>query len=423
MKTNRFWQNLFGAIIDRTATIQNRILAFAFIGFILFSCSEEANEPIGSKTGTPEMVKNIQVEALPGGAKLSYSLPSDKSLLYVEASLLTKDGRKLDFRSSSYISTIIIEGLSSDAEEEVSIRSVSTSGVKSEPQIIKIKPLEPPFLTTFKTLSAQPDFGGVNLKFENESKSELAYFLGYYDEDNQFVDYESYYTFESGNYSYRGLDAVERKFGIYIRDKWDNTSDTLEIDLTPYYETTIPKDKFKAMRLFNDSHENIGQWNVKMEFLWDGQYSQDYNDPHNANSNYGWLVFTFFDSPSIEPRFFTFDTGVLSKLSRIRMHHYFRYEASAPRICEFYGRADEPPLEGGEEGWIKLCRMEQIRPSLSNGAISMSDAEAWERGTEANVDYDAPPVRYIRVKAIEDWSGFSNWAGEELFFFGQVIEQ
>ena len=389
---------------------------------LAIACSEEKNEPLARNSAAPAQVKDVRVEPLPGGARLSYTLPSDKHLLYVEATVYTADGRRLDFRSSSYASGITILGLRSEAEEEVVLTSVSTAGIVSEPQIVRIRPLEPPFLSAYNTLSAEADFGGVTVKFENDSRSELAYFLGYYEEDGRFVDYESYYTSESGSYSYRGLEAKETRFGIYIRDKWDNTSDTLEVDLTPYVEVQISKERFRAMKLLNDSEPNIGQWNVKMDYLWDGQYSQDYNDPYNLNSNYGWLLFTLRDEPVVEPRYFTFDMGLTSKLSRIRLHHYFAYENSAPRICEFYGRNDEPPLDGSEDGWFRLCRMEQVRPSLSGGTLSMSDAEAWERGTEALVDREAPPVRYIRVKTIEDWNGFSGWAASELTFFGQVTE-
>lgn len=421
MKIIDFRINPFG-FIPRPVRTGLKAGLWLLAGLAAVACSEEKNEPIDRSMAVPAQVKDVRVEPLPGGAHLSYTLPPDKNLLYVEATVHTADGRKLDFRSSSYAAGVTILGLRSEAEEDVSLCSVSTSGVRSEPQTVRIRPLTPPFLAAYATLSAEPDFGGVTLSFENDSRSELAYFLGYYDAEGTFVDYESYYTFESGSYSYRGLEAKETRFGIYIRDKWDNTSDTLHVRLTPYVETRIPKDRFRAMKLLTDSEPNIGQWNVKMEYLWDGQYSQDYNDPYNLNSNYGWLVFTFRDEPTVEPRYFTFDMGVASKLSRIRLHHYFTYENSAPRICEFYGRADEPPIGGSEDGWIKLCRMEQVRPSLSGGVLSMSDAEAWERGTEAIVDRLAPPVRYIRVKAIEDWNGFSGWAASELTFFGQTTE-
>src|SRR5690606_30114392 len=51
----------------------------------LQACKEETRQPIGGDTGKPLGIAHATVENLPGGARIRYDLPNDKSLLYVKA--------------------------------------------------------------------------------------------------------------------------------------------------------------------------------------------------------------------------------------------------------------------------------------------------------------------------------------------------
>lgn len=390
------------------------LLSTLFLSWCFFSCSEEKVGPLEGESNVYP-VENITVKPIAGGAEIHYSLPKEGRTQHVEAILNTKDGRNLIFKSSAYASMILVEGLSSTEEEEVTLYTVSPGENKSNPVIVKINPLEPPYLTAFESLDVFETFGGIRINFTNDSKKEMIYSLGYYDEDGEFIEYEEYYSSATDGYSYRGFPPVETKFGVWVSDKWKNVSDTLFVNLTPLYEEQIPTTGFKEHRLDNDAQkQDAGQ---RIERLWDGIFSQDFNNPYGE-----WNCYAIATVQTLEPRFITLDLGVECRLSRIRLHHYMPYIGNAPRVWEYWGRSDNPPQDGSEEGWHFLAKTEQIKPSLLEN-YPISDAENWEQGTTADIDPDAPNVRYVRIKVLKDWAGITGFVAAEVVFFGQLPDK
>ena len=67
------------------------------------------------------------------------------------------------------------------------------------------------------------------------------------DELGDMVLAETFYSArEEIVYSVRGYDAVPRRFGIFLQDKYGNETDTLFTELTPIYERELDKTKFQG---------------------------------------------------------------------------------------------------------------------------------------------------------------------------------
>jgi hypothetical protein len=393
----------------------------------LFSCEEERNSPLSPEGNAPGQITDISEIPLPGGAEIHYKLPADKNLLYVEAELTTPEGRYMNFKSSSYSSEIIITGLASDKEIDVNLYSVSTGGAKSAPQTKTIHPLAPPFIEVFKSLSINAMFGGVRLNFLNDSGAELAFLLGYFDDEGVFTDYDGYYTkrVEDTTYIFRGLPPVTRKFGIYIRDRWDNYSDTLYADLTPLLEEEIDKSKWKKYILDNDGpFYPVGHMYYetnKMENLWDGAWSKSFSDPYMLQLPSAYMTFTLYTVNSPDPKSLTIDLGDIYRISRVRVNHYWQYTFSAARKWEVWGCSATPPQDGNWNwsGWVQLATMEQIKPSgLPGTQYGEGDAEAWEAGTNADVAVEEP-IRYLRIRCLESWGTEPLMSCSEITLYGQ----
>ena len=79
----------------RTAGLLVLILVFAF------ACEEErvGQNPVDNTP--PSAVSNVQIEALPGGAKISYDLPNETDISYVICEYMF-NGEKKVVRSSIY---------------------------------------------------------------------------------------------------------------------------------------------------------------------------------------------------------------------------------------------------------------------------------------------------------------------------------
>lgn len=408
----------------------NNILETPFVSFsrmalmcsiiLLAACSEHKNSPFDKSGDAPGQISNIKIENTPGGAVIYYDVPNDKDLLYVEANFVTKAGKSFNQRSSSYNPKLVIEGLATTDKQPVKIITVAKSGAASEPISIDIEPLEPPYVKAARTLKMVPTFGGIKITVENESQAELGVFLGYV-EDGKYVEYNAEYSNNSEiTRSFRGLSSVERKYALYVRDKWDNFSDTIYDNLTPLFEEIIDKTKFRKVILQNDGPVYEGQGHIQMENLWDGLYSRSFGDPHAGNGT-NWKNFSTRNEGSTEPCTFTFDMGAVAELNRMRVNNYWQYQNKGAKKYQVWGRKDAPQEDGSWDGWIMLGEFDMEKPSglpADTDQFGPGDAEAWEAGQETEFDEFAGPVRYVRIRAIEDWQGFANFCAAEITLYG-----
>lgn len=404
-------------------------LKFLFIMFVanllIAGCSEEKHEPIGSDMSVPQSVSDITYTPLAGGALITYALPDDANLLCVEAELLLPNGRKMNYTSSSYKNEITILGLANTQPQKVQLYSVSKNGVKSNAASIDVTPLPPPYEEVLKTVTLRESWGGIGITAQNESEGDLAYFLGYYDERGVFVDYDSYYSsIKSDTFAIRGLPNETKKFGLYIRDRWDNFSDTLFADLTPLQEEMIEKKNFRMMELDGDGI--YGSYNNEQpENIWNGVWGTDWNN------NYGdWKHFIATDGVTQDNATFTMDIGVLTKLSRIILNQYYRYEAHMPKKYEIWGLVDYDSdlittAMGDWSNWTLLGTMENRKEVDVPGPATATakDVENWLKGDEMIFDPEpSPPVRYIRYKSLGSWNGRNNFSIAEITYFGQPMK-
>lgn len=401
-----------------------RCIVMALTLLFLVSCEEEDNQPVATDRSKPATVSIQSVTSLPGGADITYTLPYDRNFSYVTAEVTEPNGRKITFNSSSYSGSIRILGLGTTELHTVRLYSVSKSEVKSEPTIIPITPLDPPYISVLKSLTYKETFGGVNIRFVNELKAECSITLGIIDDNEGFEEYGTAYVRDSlGNYSWRGMADEETKFGLYIRDRWDHYSDTIYFTLTPLFEEEINKSKFQMLRLPGDgpffTAAELGGDYVSEKFLWDGKWSVDITNPYAPAS---WQSGGTNNKAEdvLAPTYFTFDMGANVKLSRVRANHYYAFRDHAPRYYEIWGCEATPPIDGSWDGWVKIAEIENIKPSgLPVGQIGAGDAEAWAMGDNADFDMDLPRIRYIRVKNLASWRENGRFNLAEITFYGE----
>lgn len=374
---------------------------------LVSGCRTDQKGPIEKDSEPPGEIKNITVEALPGGAKMKYTLPSDPDLLYVLAEYSNKTGRRFDFKSSYYLNFLVINGFAEVSRYEVKMYAVDRSGNRSIPSVVPVTPDTPPVVETYNSLRLKPDFGGIRISFKNPSKAELAIVASTPDLEGKMAKAITYHTsMDSGNFALRGYEPKPRKFEVYVKDRWDNTSDVLQGEFTPIYEVRLDKTKFKKMLLPGDYPEK--SWSGDMSNIWDDK--MDESRFHSGNA------------PSNQPKMFTFDLGVETRLSRFSLqtipndHHWFaditmkRYEIWGTVSLDHSGSLD---------GWTKLIEVTSIKPSgLPFGELTGEDREAGRRGDEGNFLLTLPKVRYIRIRCLENWSGNTNIVISEITFWG-----
>ncbi len=382
--------------------INNGGLFLLLIIVTLFSaCKEDdGNVPLENNAGKPGIVTNIAVENLPGKAKISYTLPADQDLLYVEAVYtLPGSGEEKVVKSSYYNNNLTVEGFSTTDEQEIALYAVNRSEVKSDPVTVTVTPKESFIWEVYRSIGISSDFGGFDITARNATESDVAIMLMTKNEDGEWeVDGDkSVYTSAADISSkIRGLDTVQYNYAVTVRDRWLNYTDTMYASVTPLYETLIPKSGYAGLHLPGDAEPD---YSTTLSSLWDGDII---NWPHVYLTK----------ATDTNPQVITFDIGILSKVSRVKIWDYPEYYngrtyfyLECMKNFEIWG-TDNPSADGSFTNWHLLGTYTETKPSgLPYGEQNDEDYNTAYAGFDWSADIDVPKVRYLRIRCLKNWVG------------------
>ena len=396
--------------------LSKRIPFLVLIGGLILaiSCKEDLGfkEPIDTDTTSPDPVSNIVVESLPGKVKLTFKLPANTVLSYVQAVYKITNGRTLEAQSSTYNNSIVLEGFADTLEHEVNLYTYKKSAAQSAPVTVKVKALEAPLWKVFKSLDINNSFGGYFLKAENDTKAPISIIVL---KPNIYKEFEAdhnrsiHTSIDHIENRQRGMDTIDYKFGFYVKDRWGNISDTLYQTIKPLFEKQLDPNLFRTFPLPGDAPQVTN--GARLEYAWDNRLGWPYTS------------FTHQVNGGTDPHMITFDTGVLAKLSRIWIRPYPEgarwYFLTTMRKFEIYG-AESPSLTGAlSPSWVLLGSYEVVKPSgLPLGTDNAEDAATASAGFSWDVDPNAPKVRYIRIRCLENFAGGTAQSINEIKVYG-----
>jgi hypothetical protein len=392
-----------------------KLISGLLFSIVILACGKtglNSHGPIENNGATPGAVTNVKVVNLPGAAILTYTLPKDANLQYVLAEYRINDSATRQAKASRYGDSIHVDGFSKAGAYEVKLYAVSKSEIKSAPVSVTVNPSTPPYRVIAATLQIHPDFGGVNITFDNAGEDKIALVIITKDNNKEFSAIETFYTQQkNGSFSIRGYDTTQIIFGAYIKDRWDNYSDTVFATIKPLFETQLDKNKFRKYVLPSDQPS---AWGWEMENLWDNKYEEP--GFHTLQGN------------PPEPHRFTFDIGVVAQLSRFKLlqrKYDWLYIHGNPRLFTIWGTATPPDPSGSWNGWTKLADCESIKPSGSPAGV-VTDEDVQHalgpdgKGEEYLIPLSAPAVRYIRLEIHSNWSNTDFFHALELTFYGNL---
>lgn len=393
--------------------INKNLLFFLLSLTVAFSaCKEDELGPLENNTTPPGKVTIASVTSGAGNASITFSLPTDKDLLYVKAVYYLANGQEMEVKTSYYGNTLLVEGFGDTNEHEVKIYAVNRSEVASEPTIVKVKPLENPIWGVYRSLKAVADFGGLNFKGSNPSKADLAIEVLVLSKGKYVPTAKNIYTAAPEiDQSVRGLDTLTQKFAITIRDRWLNYSDTLFTTLKPLYETALAKSGYKEVILPTDTPQEYSGTGVAK--MWDGNIID-------------WPSVCLTKPSVLTPQWVTFDLGKMATMSRIVVWNYPEY-LNAGRTYYYGGNlkdfeiwgTDNPPADGSFNNWIMLGKYSSTKPSKSAYGVQTSEDYAFANaGISYNFAVGLKKVRYIRIKSINNWQGNTFMSISEVQLYG-----
>lgn len=384
--------------------MKTKLYSLLALLIILFAgCSEDKIVPLEQDSTPPGQV-TIQengIEPLPGKVAIRYILPKDQNLLYVKAAYRLQSGEQREVKASYYTNYMVLDGFGDTEEHEVKIYSYNRSEVASEPLVINVRPLENPIWGIRRSLELLPDFMGVKVKAENPSLADVAINVIMQDSVGKWQALDGIYTSMADiNQTIRGLDTIPRLFGVAIRDRFLNYTDTLFKEISPLFEEMLPKSGYKGFELANDSKQDPNS--MGLASMWDGQteMAQRMMTEQETSGRDAWV---------------TIDLGVSAKLSRIKIWTYpefmgnskaLYYYRGCMRYFEIWGCAETPDMDGNWDKWYLLGDFENIKPSgLPYGQTSTEDDEAARAGFNYDFRVDVPKTRYLRFRNKQNWMG------------------
>jgi len=132
-------------------------------------------------------------------------------------------------------------------------------------------------------------------------------------------------------------------------------------------------------------------WGWELPYLWD----------HDVNEGRG------FHTPDVtEPAHFNIDLGAEVGLQQLRVwqRQSMPFDGGNLKKFEIWG-SNNPSADGSFEGWTKLLECNSVKPSgLPVGSTNDEDLAVAAAGELFIFPVNTPPVRYIRVRFLDNWS-------------------
>lgn len=371
---------------------------------------EEGHGPIDTEGSAPAQIVHPKVENLPGAATISYDLPESKNLLYVKAEYEIRPGVLREAKSTFYGNSLSVEGFGKAGTYMVDLYTVGRNNKMSEPVRVTVEPLTPPLTQVFESLEIKEDWGGISLAVQNQYEADMMIDVITADDNGALGVVETFYTkTKHPQLAVRGFLPEKRIFGVTVKDHWDNRSDTLFKEVTPWFEEEIPK-PFKRIDLPTDYTAAHNSGSAVVENIWDGSFA-----------GAGFITVPGHGLP----QWFTFDLKEKVKLSRLvyyqRLGANYLYNSGAVRNFELYGSNNPNPDGSFDESWTLLMECKSFKPSgTPAGSYTDEDLAYATAGEEFLIPTDAPPVRYLRWKTTANWGNATHVNIGEISVFGEI---
>ena len=405
--------------------MKKSIIIISLAAAFLLSCKEFKDIGPHGSTATPGKVTVTEVVNNYGKSIIYYNLPDDSNLHYIKAIYSPRPGETAEVNASFMTDSLIVDGFKEAKDYTVELVSVSYGNTWSEPVNVTVSPLTPPYQLCVEEMSITECFGGLTVATENPTKANLDFIVYKMEEDGTWKEVDTRYLSDPEiRFAVRGQDAVPSTFKVTVRDRWGNSCESLEQNLTPWFETELDKSKIKAMTLAGDAviHPNLTKGVPGcFDGLLPGNFDEDYT---------GGCYHTVVGTPM--PSVFSFDMGQKCRFSRMIWYPRHIFKAGHPRIMELYGATSLNPDATRElydaDGvldpyWTLLATFESKRPSGETVNSLVSPLTDEERqlmfiGEEFEFPDGAEASRYVRVRTIETWGKQSYVECNEITLFG-----
>lgn len=245
-----------------------KIYLFILISFLLIavSCEEEGRYLASSDDSTPpKQPLNITYDPLFGGARFHYELPNDEDLLSVNATYTNAKNQSFSFSSSYFVDSLDVVGFGDTLEYNVELYAVDRAGNKSQPVVVKVKPLESAITRVLKSAVVKPGFSSFFVDWDNELKQSINVYIDFsYTKGGTKSNFTSVYSSNllKERRFVEDLDLTPEELvsvGIRVEDGYGNITETVNMgELSLFVDEELPKSEW-FLPLTNDLKGGVPQ--------------------------------------------------------------------------------------------------------------------------------------------------------------------
>lgn len=375
--------------------MRNKILLFFALPLLFLSCEEEKHAPLFPKENAPQPLKDYSVDNISGASVIRFNL-TDPNTLYVKAVYTLKEGLTREAKSSKYDNKIIVDGFAESKDYTVHLYSVSADERESDPIDITVHPDKAPYQVVHDNIVWEPDFGGGHIEANNPTRASLLVSVITRDSpDGEWYSTENYYTeAENIGFSFRSFNSDKRDFGVFVRDQWQNYSDTIFKSYEPWEESMIDM-LSKMSKSQIDNYALPGDAPTRSGYPKSAMFDGDW-----ANYTRGW-----YSTGSLKyPLYVTIELPGTYQLSRFKYMQNLNlpYGSANPKHFRVWGSMNPNPDGSMDDTWYLLGEFDNWKPSGSSSNTD-EDIRVAAEGNEFTFPRENPQTKFMRFEILSSW--------------------
>lgn len=384
--------------------------------FFAVSCEEDNLD-----TTPPSTVSNVNVEALNGGAKITYNLPGDDDILYVRAEYTNSLGEEVFKSSSRYVNSVEIDGFNDTQTRTVKLYAVDRSNNKSEAVDVQVTPLESFIHSVKESITVEPAFGGVKVSWENPAKKTVFVYAYYKTADGEEENRILSSNFSTDSRTIRGMDSVFYDLSFMVEDfNGNKTNKDFLTKVKPYFEEKIDKTTWELVAGLSVDGDKWEGYTVNFwDNIIDTKDSPDDNSYFiiNRDDNGGILNFPLdividFNKNIVLNRFTVWQrayeyvdgNGGVSE-------NYYYYKNENMRSFDLYASNDKT-------SWELLGSFDIGDPRDEDGNVPAEKIQEAIDGHEFELEQASAPFRYLKFSITAGYGSETNVYGSEITLYG-----
>lgn len=388
-----------------------KIIFLIFLITLTFSCSK--NEDVDSTP--PGILSNISVVPTNGGGIISYSLPSDNDISYVRAEYTNSQGEEVFRVSSSYNTSVEINGLNQTTPIKVRLYVIDENENISDEVEVEFTPLESFIYLVQQSIEISPDLGGVKITWENIASKTVFVYVHILNGTDETIRILSSDNAEESLFI-RGLDAVEMTFSTKVEDFDGNITDLQVVgNYTPLFEEKIEKNTWT---LITSQSINGNAYEGRTVNFWDDIVDTVETDSDNSyfiatrENNGGSLNF---------PLDIVIDLNKNVKIKRFkvwqRAYWYqgggvtYHYQEENIKSFNLYASNDA-------QSWDLLGEFDIGDPRDSAGNIPASAFQEAIDGHDFTLANTSEQFRYLKISITSNYGSTIITVGSEITLYG-----